>query len=75
MKPHKEWFCENEQYDGGDVFLGDDLTTRIVRQGRVRLTLQDRRKRTLPDVLHILSLERNLISISNMSDAGVHTLF
>jgi hypothetical protein len=26
-------------------------------------------------VLQILSLERNLISISNMSDAGVHTLF
>jgi hypothetical protein len=26
-------------------------------------------------VLHILGLSRNMISISNMSDAGVHTLF
>jgi hypothetical protein len=26
-------------------------------------------------VLHILGLSRNLISVSNMSDAGVHTLF
>jgi hypothetical protein len=26
-------------------------------------------------VLHILGLERNLISVSKMSDAGVHTLF
>jgi hypothetical protein len=26
-------------------------------------------------VLHILCLERNLISVSNMSDGGVHTLF
>jgi hypothetical protein len=26
-------------------------------------------------VLHVLSLERNLISDSKMSDAGVHTLF
>jgi hypothetical protein len=35
MTPHKEWFCEYERYEGGDVFLGDDLTTRIVRRGRV----------------------------------------
>jgi hypothetical protein len=26
-------------------------------------------------VLHILGFARNLISVSNMSDAGVHTLF
>jgi hypothetical protein len=26
-------------------------------------------------VLHVLGLERNLISVSKMSDAGVHTLF
>jgi hypothetical protein len=26
-------------------------------------------------VLHIPSLERNLISVSKMTDAGVHTLF
>jgi hypothetical protein len=35
MTPHKEWICEYEKYDGGDVFLGDNLTTKIVGQGRV----------------------------------------
>ena len=39
------------------------------------MILQDGKKRTLPSVLHILVLERNLISIRKMSDAGVHTLF
>jgi hypothetical protein len=24
MTPHREWFCENEKYNGGDIFLGDD---------------------------------------------------
>ena len=24
MTPHKEWFCEYDRYDEGDVFLGDD---------------------------------------------------
>jgi hypothetical protein len=28
--PHKEWFCEYENYDGGDVILGDDSTTNII---------------------------------------------
>jgi hypothetical protein len=39
------------------------------------MILQDGRSRNLPGVLHILSLERNLISVSKMSDAGMHTLF
>jgi hypothetical protein len=75
MTPHREWFCKYEQYEGGDVFLGDDSITKIVGRGRVRLILQDGRSRTLPSVLHILGLDRNLISVNKMSDAGVHTLF
>jgi hypothetical protein len=27
MTPHREWLCEYERYDGGNVFLGDDSTT------------------------------------------------
>jgi hypothetical protein len=30
MNPHREWFCEYERYDGGDVFLGDDLKNTII---------------------------------------------
>jgi hypothetical protein len=75
MTPHREWFYEYELYEGGDVFLGDESTTKIFGLGRVPLILQDGRSRTLPSVLHISGLETNLISISNMSDAMVHTLF
>ena len=31
--PHKEWFCEYEKYDGGNVFLGDDRKAKIVERG------------------------------------------
>jgi hypothetical protein len=75
MTPHKEWFCEYEKYNGGDVFLGDDSTTKIIGHGRVKLLLKDGRIRTLLGVFHIPKLARNLISISKMSDAGVHTIF
>ena len=26
MTLHREWFCEYERHDGGNVFLGDDST-------------------------------------------------
>jgi hypothetical protein len=30
MTPHREWFCKYERYDGGNVFLGDESTKRII---------------------------------------------
>jgi hypothetical protein len=75
MTPHREWFCEYEKYDGGNVFLGNDSTTRIIGKGRVKLRLIDGRIRTLPGVLHIPGMARNLISVSKMEDAGVRTIF
>jgi hypothetical protein len=75
ITPHKEWFSEYEKYDGGDVFLGDDSTEKILRRGRVKLLLKDGRIRTLPRVLHIPKLARSLISVINMEDATVDIVF
>jgi hypothetical protein len=75
MTPHREWFSEYEKYDGGDVFLGDDSTTKIMGRGRVKLLLKYGRIRTLPGVLHIPKLARSLISVSKLDDVGVDTVF
>jgi hypothetical protein len=75
MTPHREWFSEYEKYDCGDVFLGDDSTTKILGRGRVKLLLKDGRIRTLPGLMHIPKLARSLISISKMEYAGVDTIF
>jgi hypothetical protein len=75
MTPHRDWFYEYEKYDGGDVFLGDDSTTKILGRGRVKLLLKYGRIRTLLGVLHIPKLAKSLISISKMDDAGVDTVF
>ena len=69
--PHREWFCEYEKYDGGDIFLGDDRKARIVGRGKVKLKLQGGRVRTLLGVLHIPALARNLIYVSKLDDAVV----
>jgi hypothetical protein len=75
MTPHREWFSEYEKYDGGDVFLGDYSTAKILGRGRVKLLLKYGRIRTLPGVLHIPKLSRGLISVSKLDDAGVDTAF
>jgi hypothetical protein len=75
MTPHREWFCEYEIYDGGNVFLGNDSTTRIIGRGRFKLRLIDGRTRTLLGVLHIPGLARNLIYVSKMDDAEVKAIF
>ena len=37
---HREWLCEYEKYNGGDVYLGDDSPTNIIGHGRVMLKLK-----------------------------------
>jgi hypothetical protein len=75
MTPHREWFSEYEKYDGGDVFLGDESTAKIMGRGRVNLLLKYGRIRTLPRVIHIPKLARSLISVSKLDDARVDTVF
>ena len=75
MTPHREWFCEYEKYDGSNVFLGNDSTTRIIGRGRVKLRLIDGRIRTLPGVLHIQGLARNPIFVRKMDNAGIKEIF
>ena len=75
MTPHREWFYEYERYDGGNIFLGDESTTRIIGRGKFKLRLIDGRIRTLLSVLHIPSFAKNLIYARKMDDAGVKTIF
>jgi hypothetical protein len=75
MTPPREWFYEYEKYDGGDVFLGDDSTTKIMGCGRVKLLRKYGRIRTLPGVLYIPKLARNIIFVSKLDDVGVDIVF
>ena len=56
MTPHRNWFCEYEELEGGDVLLGDDSPTKIIGKGKVQLILKDGRRGTLLGVLHIPGL-------------------
>jgi len=75
ITPQREWFCEYEKYNGGNVFFEDDSITTTIRHGKVKLLLKDQRVKTLPRVLHIPSLAINLISMSKMSDTSMQAYF
>ena len=72
--PHREWLCEYEKYNGGDVYLGDDSPASIVGLGRFKMKLKDGRIRTLLRVLHIPNLARNLVSVEKVDVAIVKTM-
>ena len=55
--------------------MGDYKKAKINGRGKVKLKLQAGRVRTLPSVLHIPALARNLISVSKLDDAGVKIVF
>ena len=53
----------------------DDRKARIVRRGKFKMKLQGGRIRTLPDVLCIHALAKNMIYVRNMDDASAKTVF
>eukprot|EP00253_Pinus_taeda_P030009 PITA_30009 len=54
---------------------GDERKEKIIEHGKVELRLQGGRIKTIPSILHILALARNLSFVSKMDDAGVKTVF
>lgn len=70
MTSHKERLNEYTKY-GGEVLLRDDRIVRIIFHGRVKVLMHDGRVISLPGVMHIIVLARNLILVSNMNDAYV----
>ena len=67
MTSHGEWFNEMKQLDGpGYVETGDDSTHPIAHVGKVPLKMHDGKMKYLVDVLHVLNITKNLVSVGQM---------
>ena len=75
MTPHGKWFCEYENYNTSDVYLGYDSKTKIIGCRGVKLLLKYGKITNLLDILHILYLDKNLKYVSKMGDASVYVVF
>ena len=57
------------------VYLGDDESCNIVSKGDVIVNLSNGSILKLKDVRHVPKLKRNLISVGQLADAGMKTIF
>ena len=51
--------------------LGDDTAIQIVGCGRVKLRMSNGSVKTIPNVMHISLMSRNLLLVGTMVDSGV----
>ena len=63
MCPHRDWFSTYEPLDSGVVLMGNNAQYSVVGIGTVQIKTRDSVLRTLSNVLHILDLKCNLISL------------
>ena len=59
----------------GKVYLGDDEQCDIVRKGNVMVSLSNGSMLSLRNVGHVPKLKRNLISVGQLVDGGMKTIF
>eukprot|EP00253_Pinus_taeda_P014200 PITA_14200 len=64
-----------DSWDSLVISIGDDRKARIVGHIKVKLKLQGGRARTLLGALRIPTLARHLISVRNLDDTGLNTVF
>ena len=75
MTHNTNWFSKYEKFDGGKVYLGDNLVLDIIGCGSIHVKKIDGRIRRFEYVLHILGLVRKFSSFRKLIDMGVHVKF
>ena len=57
------------------VFIGDFRSSLVISKGKVLLKLTSRKVLPLSDVLHVLDIRWNLVSVSLLGEAWVKVVF
>ena len=70
MCPHKEWYFNFEELDGGVVYMGNDESCKTAGVGSIRLKNHDGSTRVLTDVRYVPKLKKNLISLGALESKG-----
>jgi hypothetical protein len=57
------------------VEIGDDTTHPMTQIGKVPLSMQDGQTKNLKDVFYVPTITKNLVSIGQMVEQGLHVTF
>ncbi len=76
MTSHGEWFRNTKELKTpGFVETGDDTTHPITQIDKMPLSMQDGQTKYLKDVLHVLTITKNLLSVGQMVGQGLQVTF
>ena len=72
----KKMFSSYHSIDNGEqLFMGNSSSSKVEGQGKVVLKMTSGKELTLNDVLHVLEIPKNLVSISLLSKKGFKLVF
>ena len=71
MCPHKEWFFNFKEVDGGAVYMGSCDVSYITGMGSIWLRNHDGSIRVLTNVWYVPKLNKNLISLGALESKGL----
>ncbi|GJR62169.1 hypothetical protein Tco_1504331 [Tanacetum coccineum] len=66
----RDYFVDFEEYDGGNIMLGDGRECRIRGTGKVQVQMRDGSSFVLDNVRYVLELRRNMISLGTLEKEG-----
>ncbi|KAG8491303.1 hypothetical protein CXB51_014552 [Gossypium anomalum] len=70
MCPNREWFSTYSSVERVVVHMGNDLSSKVIGIGTVKIKMRDETIRTLSDVRYVPDLRKNLISLSILDLKG-----
>ncbi|GJU51489.1 hypothetical protein Tco_1221044 [Tanacetum coccineum] len=70
MTYKRDYLFDFEEYDGGNILLGDGMECRVRRTFKVKVQMRDELSFVLDNVKHVSELRRNLISLGTLKKEG-----
>jgi hypothetical protein len=68
MCPNKDWFCDFENVNGGQVLMGNHMACQVKGIGTITLRVKDNNVLVLEKTRYVPDLQRNLISLGVLDD-------
>jgi hypothetical protein len=67
---HRHWFITYQSIDDGIVYMGNDISCKVVGIGSIRIKVFDGFVKILTDVRHVTEIRKNLISLGVLDTRG-----
>jgi hypothetical protein len=71
---HRHWFVTYRSIDDGIVYMGNDISCKVVGIGSIRIKMFDGTVKILTDVRHVPELRKNLIYLGVLDTGGYKSI-